>query len=225
VGKVGLILGVFAVALGLGLVLAGIRLFVVLLPAAVFLVGLYATGMAFASLGEEGGLLKTSVSILVGLAVGIGLSVLSYVVWYLGVLIVAGSIGATIGSGIVAVFSSEADVLHLVFAVAGAGVALFIAYEFNVPTWVVIVGTSLFGAGAMVLGILVTFGQIELDDLQYGPALPVLNHSWFWALAWADIAVFGIWVQYTTARDSAVPEGRWVRLQPGEYLRVGRRST
>ena len=219
-----LILGVCGVLIGLGLVLAGLRLFVVLLPAAVFLVGLYATGMAFSYLGEEDGLLKTGVSLMVGLAVGIGLSVLSYVVWYVGVLIVAGSIGATIGSGIMAVFSSETNVLHLVFAVAGAGVALVIAYKFNVPTWVVIVGTSLFGAGAMVLGVLLTIGRIEFDDLQYGPALPVLNRSWFWALVWVGIAAFGTWVQYTTARNSPVPQGRWSRLQPGAYIRVGRRS-
>ncbi len=217
--------GVFDIALGLGFVLAGLRLFFALLPMAAFLVGGYATGMAFYHLGDEGGLFDTSASILVGIAAGIALAILSYLLWYVGVLIVAGSTGATIGSGIMAAFSSEANVLHFVVALIAAAVALLIAYEFNVPTWVVIVGTSLFGAVAVVLGAMLALDRVEFDDLQSGPALAVVTHSWFWVLAWAGIAAIGIWVQYTTARDIEVPDGRWTRLQPESYVRVGRRST
>jgi hypothetical protein len=221
----GFLWGLFDILLGLGITLAGLRMFFAVLPIAVFIVGGYVAGMAFYHLGDEGGFFDTSASILVGIAAGIALAVLSYFLWYAGALIVAGSIGAMIGSGIMAAFSSDADVLNFVVALIGAAVAILIAYVFNVPTWVVIVGTSMFGAAAVVLGAMLALDRVELDQLPEGPALAAVNHSWFWVLAWAVIAAIGIWVQYTTTRDVEVPEGRWTRLQPESYARVDRRST
>ncbi len=221
----GVLWGLVDVALGLVFVLAGLRLFIAILPMGVFLVGWYGTGMAFYHLGDEGGLLQTSLSVLAGLAVGIALAALSYMLWYVGMLILVAATGATIGSGILAVFSAEADRLQFIVALIAAAVAFFIAYEFYVPTWVVMVGTSMFGAIAAVTGAMLALNRIEIDDLQNGPALAAVNHSWFWGLAWAVIAFVGVWVQYLTARNTVLPEGRWTMLQPNAYARVGRRSS
>jgi hypothetical protein len=220
----GLLWGLADLALGLAFVLAGLRMFLTILPMGAFLVGWYVTGIAFHHLGNEAGLLESAVSIIVGLTVGVCLALISYVLWYVGLLVLVAATGATVGSAILAVFSAEAGLLLLVVALFGAAVALFIAYEFYVPTWIVIVGTSMFGAVAIVIGTMLVLDRIEIDDLQNGPALAVVNQSWLWVLAWAGVAAIGIWVQYMTARDTELPEGRWTFLQPEAYARVGRRS-
>jgi len=219
----GFLLGLFDIALGLGLVIAGLRLFFALLPLTTFLAGAYAAGIAVYHLGDEGGFLDTTFSIMVGIGAGIGLALLSYLLWYLGALFLTGAVGATIGTGIMAAFQSEANVATFLVALGCAIVAVIIAYALNVPTWVVIVVTSLLGASVMVLGALLALNRVEVEDLEQGPALAVVESSWFWILAWAVIAGAGIWVQYTTTADIELPEGRWSRLRPETYARVGRR--
>jgi hypothetical protein len=220
----GFIWGLIAVALGLGFVLAGLRMFLAVLPMGAFLVGWYVTGLAFYHLGTEGGMLESSVSIIAGILAGLTLAVLSYLLWYVGLLIMVSATGATVGSGIVSVFSAEAGVLLIVVALIGAVIALYIAYEFYAPTWIMIVGTSIFGAIAVVIGVMLVLDRIEFDDLQNGPALAAVNQSWFWIVAWAGIAAAGVWVQYVTAKDTELPEGRWTLLQSRAYARIGRRS-
>lgn len=222
----GFFLGLFDIAIGLGLVLAGLRVFFALLPFGAFIVGGYAAGMAVYHLGDEGGFLDTTFSLVVGFAAGIGFAIASYLFWYLGALILAGAVGAMIGSGIMAAFTSDADVLTFLVALAGALVAVAIAYTLNIPTWVVIVVTSMFGASVTVLGVMLALNRVEIEDLEQGPALAAVDHSWFWILGWAAVAVFGIWMQYVTTRDIDLPEGRWSRLRPETYARVNRqRST
>jgi hypothetical protein len=221
----GFFLGLFDIVIGLGILLAGLRMFFAVLPIGAFIVGGYAAGMAVYHLGDEGGFLDTTFSIVVGLAAGAGFAIASYLLWYLGALILAGAVGAMIGSGIMAAFTSDADVLTFLVALAGAVLAVGIAYVLNVPTWVVIVVTSLFGAAVTVLGVMLTLDRVEVEQLEQGPALAVVNHSWFWILGWAALVGVGIWMQYVTTRDIDLPEGRWSRLQPETYARVDRRRS
>ena len=220
----GLMLGLFGIALGLAFVLAGLRMFLAILPLGVFLVGWYVSGLAFSHLGEDGGFLDTPLSFMTGLVFGTVLAVVSYLLWYVGTLILIAATGATIASGILAIFSADAGVLQFVLALVGATIALYIAYEFYVPTWIVIVGTSLFGAIILVVGVMLVLDRVDIDELQNGPALAAVNHSWLWVLAWAGLAAGGTWSQYLTARHTELPEKRWTLLQPQTFARVGRRS-
>lgn len=218
------LLGLFGIALGLACVLAGLRLFIAVLPLGVFVVGWYVTGMAFSHLGDEEGFLDTPVSFTVGLLVATVLAIASYLLWYVGMVIMIAATGATIGSGILAIFTAEAGVLQFVAALVGAAIAFYLAYEFYVPTWIVMAGTSLFGAVIAVVGMLLVLDRIEIDELQHGPALAAVNHSRLWVLAWAGLATGGILSQYMTARNTALPQGKWTLLQPETFARIGRRS-
>ena len=221
----GFFLGLFDIAICLGLAFAGLRIFFALLPLGAFLVGGYAAGMAVYHLGDEGGFLDTTFSIVVGLATGFACAIASYLLWYVGALILAGAVGALIGSGIMAAFTSDADVATFLVALGGAVLAVAIAYLLNVPTWVVIVVTSMFGAAVTVLGALLALNRVEIDELEQGPALAAVDHSWFWILGWAALVGVGIWMQYVTTKDIELPEGRWSRLQPETYARVDRRRS
>lgn len=72
--------------------------------------------------------------------------------------------------------------LRSVALVAGAALLVFAAYELNLPAWVIIISTSLVGAAIAVLGALLLFNRVEVQDVVDGPALVLVNHSWFWVL-------------------------------------------
>jgi hypothetical protein len=54
--------------------------------------------------------------------------------------------------------------LRSVALIAGAALSVFVAYELNLPAWVII-GTSLVGAAIPVLGALSLFNRVEIYDL------------------------------------------------------------
>ncbi len=220
----GFFLGLIDLAIGLGFVFAGLRLFFAILPIGAFFVGGYAASVAVYHLFDDAGFLDTTLSIAVGLAVGVGLALVSYLFWYVGALILAGGVGAMIGSGIMAAFTTDADVLTFLVALAGAAIAVFLAYLFNLPTLVVIIVTSLIGAAIAVLGAMLVLNRVDVDELSDGPALAAVDHSWFWILVWAVLAAVGIYIQYVMSKEVEMPEGRWTRLNPETYAHVGRTS-
>jgi hypothetical protein len=214
-------LGLFDLIIGVTIALFGLRFFFLVLPVGAFFIGGYAGSMAVHHLFDEG-FLNTFASIVAGFAVGIGLALVAFLAWYVGALILAAAVGAMLGSGLVAAFTSDADVLTFVVALAGAALLVFVAYRFNLPAWVIVIGSSLVGAAIAVLGALLIFDRVETEDLQDGPALAMVNHSWFWVLVWAVVAGAGIVVQYKMSKEIELPESRWSRLQPETYARLGR---
>jgi hypothetical protein len=214
-------LGLFDLIIGVTIALFGLRFFFLVLPVGAFFIGGYAGSMAVHHLFDEG-FLNTFASIVAGFAVGIGLALVAFLAWYVGALILAAAVGAMLGSGLVAAFTSDAEVLTFVVALAGAALLVFVAYRFNLPAWVIVISTSLVGAAIAVLGALLIFDRVETEDLQDGPALAMVNHSWFWVLVWAVVAGAGIVVQYKMSKEIELPESRWSRLQPETYARLGR---
>jgi Domain of unknown function (DUF4203) len=214
-------LGLFDLIIGVTIALFGLRFFFLVLPVGAFFIGGYAGSMAVHHLFDEG-FLNTFASIVAGFAVGIGLALVAFLAWYVGALILAAAVGAMLGSGLVAAFTSDADVLTFVVALAGAALLVFVAYRFNLPAWVIVISTSLVGAAIAVLGALLIFNRVETEELQDGPALALVNYSWFWVLVWAVVAGAGIVVQYKMSKEIELPESRWSRLQPETYARLGR---
>jgi len=217
----GFSLGLFDFFIGAAIAFFGLRFFFIFLPIGAFFVGGFAGAMAVHHLFNEG-FLNSFATIIAGFAVGFACAFVAVLVWYVGALILAGAVGAMLGSGLVAAFSTDADFLTFVVAVAGAAVVAFLAYRFNLPAWVIVITTALVGSAIAVLGALLIFDRVETEDLQNGPALAMVNHSWFWILVWAVVAGAGIVVQYKMSKDIELPEERWARLQPETYARLSR---
>src|SRR5205823_12549712 len=51
---------------------------------------------------------------------------------------------------------------------------------------------------AMLAGLLILFGQINVPILQYGVAVAVVRTSWFWTLAAIVLAILGFLTQWRT---------------------------
>lgn len=203
-----IVIGLIILFLGAAVCFAGLRVFFVALPVWGFLSGFFAGAIGVHEIFGDG-LLQTLTGWLIGLLVGIAFAVLSYLYWYVGALIAAGSIGATIGSGIMDAFGVDDG--FFVFLAAGvvAVIAILLALVVNLPVILVIVTTALAGASAVVTGAMLILNRIDRTDLGYGAAWAMIEESWFWLLAWLVIAVLGLSAQFSGPSKADLPEGRW----------------
>lgn len=164
----GVLIGVFAAAIGLGLVFRGFKLFMLLLPLLGFIGGfLLGAGLIEQLFGD--GFFSTLLSWGAGFVLGIILAVLSYLYYWLAVGVLGGFIGYQLTLGLLAwVGFSESGVFAMLvaFAVAlGFGLAFLV---FNMPTVVAIVGTAIAGAGLAVAGLALALGLAPEGGLADG---------------------------------------------------------
>ncbi len=217
----GFFLGVLDLLIGASLVFGGLRVFFAVLPMANFFIGGYIGFVAVHQIFEDG-FFGWTISLAAGLAAAIGLALISYLVWYAGALVMAGAVGALLGSGLMAALDVDTNWVVVLISLAGAVLAIGIAYVLNLPALMVIVTTSVVGASIAVLGALFVLNRVDPEDLEVGPAMAAVDESWFWVLVWAVLAAVGIWFQYQSSKEIELPEGRWSKLDPSRYARVGR---
>ena len=117
---------------------------------------------------------------IVGFVFGVRFAAASYLVWYVGAIIAAGSVGALIATGLINLLGVDTQWAIAIFAVVGAVLAAFIALAFALPVYMVIVSTAMAEATAAVAGVMLIFNQMELVHLRYGAAWALIEESWFW---------------------------------------------
>jgi len=201
-------LAFFALLIGAVLCFWGYRVFLVMLPIFGFFAGFWLGAEAMALIFGTG-FLATVSSWVVGFIAGLLVAVLSYLFYMVGIAIVAAGFGAALGSGFMAAIGIETGILALLVAIVAALVVAGLTLVFNLQKYVIIAITALGGANAMLLGPLLLFGRVSLDNLtRAGSAIrPILQDSWFWLIVWLVVAIAGIVVQiranreYTFTRD------------------------
>lgn len=206
---IGLLLGL----IGLSVCFSGLRVFFLALPLIGFVSGFF-VGMAGVSAIFGDGFFATTTGIIIGFIVGLIFSALSYLFWYVGALLAAGSSGALIGSGLMNAFGVTSGWIVFIAAAVGAILVFLLAMSMALPIYVVIVNTAFFGAGAIITGVLLIFNQIDRQELNYGAAWAVINESWFWMICWIVLAVAGIMAQLRLVSGISLPENRFGPAQP-----------
>ncbi len=189
--------------IGLGLCFAGYRLFVVLLPVFGFFAGFLITAQAIQELFGQG-FLATVSSWVFGFVVGAVFALVAYFFYYGAVVVLAATVGYELGVGIIAGLG-----IHLGFVqfIVGAILALAISVAvvfLNVPQLLVIVLTSLAGAGMILTGTLLALGRVSLTDLNLGLVGAFIRDSWLWSLVYLAIVAFGILVQLMLPEEYAL---------------------
>ena len=196
----GVLIGVFALAIGLGLVFRGFKLFMLLLPLLGFIGGfMLGAGLIEALFGD--GFFATLVSWGAGFLFGVVMAVLSYLYYWLAVGVLGGFIGYQVTLGLLAwIGFDESGIFAIVisFVVAlGVGVAFLLA---NMPTVVAIVGTSIAGAALAVAGAALALGLLPSEGLVDGVLGIYASEElgWVGVLLLAGLALGGMVLQ---ARD------------------------
>jgi hypothetical protein len=206
-------LGLFAALLGLSITFLGLRLFFIMLPIWGFIAGFYVGAEGFTAIFGEG-FLSTVTGWVIGLFVGLLFAVLAYLFWYIGAIIAVGSVGATLGSGLMAAFNVDSEWVIFFVAAIGAVALAVLAVVFWLPVYMVVVSTAFLGATAIIAGIMLIFDQVDKEAFEWGSAFAMIEDSWFWLLVWAVIAAVGMVYQLMSAARVVFPEDRWSRAQP-----------
>jgi hypothetical protein len=199
---------ILALIIGVLALVAGYRLFLLLLPIwgffAGFAMGAHATTLIFGT-----GFLSTATSWIVGFVAGLIFAVLSYLIYIVGVALLSAAFGYFLGAGIMLLFLDPGLIVTLV-GLAGAVVMAFVVLAFNIQKPVLEFITSFGGATAVLTGILLLFGRISLEALGENPVRMVLDDSIFWLIVWLVLGFVGFGVQIASNRTYVIeaPENR-----------------
>ncbi len=195
-----LLVALLVIAIGLAALFAGYRLFRELLPLFGFVVGFVAGAGFIASwLGE--GFLQSVLGIAIGVVLGLFFAVIAYAWWWVGVILVVAGFGFAIGYGVLPAFGIDVGIVNWIVGVAVAVILAFGAAALRLPRAIIIVETALWGAAAVIAGVLIIANQVEVEELGTGAVQATIGVSVAWTIAWLVLAVVGMGVQSMTARD------------------------
>jgi hypothetical protein len=213
----GLLLGALAIAIGLAFAFWGFRVFLILLPIWGFFAGflLGANGVQYI-FGEA--FLATATSWVVGFLLGLLFAVLSYLYYWVAVILLGGALGYQLTIGLLQWIGFDADGI-IAFILALAGGALFAVGFFllQMPAVLVIVATAITGAGATIAGVAIALGLVPYQDLGGGifGATANVDLGWLGIIAAIALAFAGAIYQTRTVADMAASISAESYMNPG----------
>jgi hypothetical protein len=199
---------ILALIIGVLALVAGYRLFLLLLPIwgffAGFAMGAHATALLFGQ-----GFLATATSWIIGFVIGLIFAVLSYLIYTVGVALLSAAFGYFLGAGLTLLFLDPGLIVTLV-GLVGAVVMAFVVLAFNIQKPVLEFITSFGGATATITGILLLFSRITFESLGDNPVRLVLEDSIFWMIIWLILGFVGFGIQIASNKTYVIeaPENR-----------------
>ncbi len=186
--------GLIGIMFGLALCFAGYRFFLVLLPIFGFFFGLTLGAQTLQAIG--GGnfpFLLSITSWVVGFIVGGIFAVLSYLFYIAAVGIIAGALGYSAVVGILlAIGLNMGFLVWLIGIIAGVLLAI-VTIRFNIQKYVIIIGTAVLGAEAIIGSIVLMFKPAA--QVLENPVRAILDASPLAAILFLVVAVLGIVAQ------------------------------
>lgn len=179
---------------GLVFLLAGFRLFVLLMPLWGFFAGFLVTAQAIQEL-FGGGFLASISSWVFGFVVGALCAAAAYFFYYAAVTILCATVGYELGVGLMAGLGVVSGVVLFIVGLVVAAVLAATVIFFNLPRTFIVVLTALAGAGMILTGILLALGRVSLVELNWGIVGAFIRASWFWSLLYLALAAAGIVAQ------------------------------
>lgn len=213
----GLIVGIIAILVGLGLCFAGLKYFLLLLPVWGAIVGFVIGSNMMHHLFDSEPFLAGTTGIIVGIVVAVAFAVLSYLYYYFAVIVAGGAIGYLLGIGIMGIFGLDGVVAWIV----GLIVAVVFAIAFiqlAMPIWLAIWATAIGGASAIITGLAVLVGTVTVADLNYGFLTALWNAPGvgiIWIGAGIVLAIAGVFAQLKMIGEAAQAISKQQYQNPG----------
>ena len=139
------IVGLLAIGLGLAVCFLGLRIWYFMLPIWGFVSGFF-VGAATVTAIFGDGFLSTVTGWIVGIVVGLGFALLSYLFWYAGVMLAAASVGGLLASGFLDAVGIDGKWVVFLISLAAALALAFLALVIALPVYIVIISTGIVGA-------------------------------------------------------------------------------
>jgi hypothetical protein len=192
-----LAIALLAVVVGLGFCFAGFRFFLILLPIWAFFAGLLFGADAITQLFGDG-FLATVTGWIVGFVIGVVFAVLSYLFYWLAVVLLGATIGYAFTAGVLQAIGIDGNLVIFLAGIAGGVALALVTIVLRVPKYLVIVLTALGGATAVMAGVFLIFGLVDLNGLQFGvmaATLRVVQDNVVWLVVWGVVAAAGMIAQ------------------------------
>jgi len=193
-----LLVGIVAIAMGAAFMLLGYRLALILLPIWGFFAGFLLGAQVLQEFFGDG-FLATTASWIVGAIIGLIFAVLSYLFWYVAVVIVFASVGYWLGWGFMTLIGfSDTGIAAFGIGLLLGAIFAVAAFVTGVPLAALVVITAVGGAHVLIAGVLVLFGSVAVADLGDGVVRAIILENVGWWLAALGLAVLSIVFQLKT---------------------------
>ena len=200
--------GLIGILFGLVVCFAGYRLFLVLLPIWGFVFGLVFGAQTMQALLPASFRCASVTSWVVGFIVGGVFAVLSYLFYMLAVALIAGSLGYSIGVGLLLAIGMQMNFIVWLVGIVVAVVLVVVTFRFNLAKWVIIIATGILGAELIIGSIVLMF--YPHADVLANPVKAVMNASPLVAILGIVVAVLGILAQVRQSRNFTLDSyDRW----------------
>ena len=192
---------------GLVLCFGGYRFFLILLPIWGFFFGLVFGAQSIQMLFGVG-FFATVTSWVVGFVTGAIFAVLSYFFYLFAVALIAGGLGYAAAVGLLLAIGLDMGFLVWIIGMAAAIALVFVTLRFNLQKWVIIIATSLAGAGVIFGAFVILFAPHAA--LLENPVKVALQQSPLLMITALIVAAFGIYVQARANRNYTIESyNRW----------------
>lgn len=221
----GMIGGMIAMFFGMLLMFGGYRFFWVLIPILGFFFG-FALGAQTVQALFGDGFLSTITSWVVGFGVAVLFALLSYLFYFCAVGLLGGALGYALAVGLLEAIGLNFGFLVWIIGIVAAMAVGAAVLLLNIQKYVVIISTSLLGAGIIVGTFLFLFGGLPSTEIVANPVRAVLSQSAFWTISYLFLAFLGIAGQYESTRHTEVETyNRFAEMYGGEPRPVGEAAT
>jgi len=199
IGAPELVVGVGAIGLGAACMLLGYRLALILLPIWGFFAGFLIGAQAIQALVGGAFLGTAPIGWVVGGVIGLAFGALSYAFWYVAVVIALGSVGYwLVWAGMTLLGFSETGLTPIGIGLVGGAIFALLGVVMGVPLVALVVVTAVAGAHALVAGLLLVLGTIDVSALATGIVTAVIGASVGWWLAAIGLSLISITIQLRT---------------------------
>jgi len=199
--------GLIGILFGLVLAFAGYRFFLILLPIFGFFFGLAFGAQAIQALFGQA-FLATVTSWVVGFVVGMVFAVLSYLFYVIAVALIGGALGYAVVVGLGSAIGLQMGFLLWLIALAAGVVMAIVTLRFNLQKWVIIIATSVLGAGAIVGTMVLLFNPAA--EFMQSPVKVALKTSPFMVIVFLAVAILGVIAQVRANRQFTLDSyNRW----------------
>ena len=213
----GLLLGLFAIAIGLAFCFWGFRVFLILLPIWGFFAGFLLGANAMTAIFGDA-FLATVTGWVIGFGLGLLFAVLSYLYYWVAVILLGGVLGYQLTIGLLQWIGFEADgiVAFLLGLVVGAIFAVGF-FLLQMPAVLVIVASAISGAGATLAGVVIALGLVPYEALNFGifGAMQQWDVGWIGIIAAIALAFAGAIYQTRSVSDMAAAITADSYMNPG----------
>jgi len=186
-----LVIGPLALLIGILFCFAGYRLFRVIMAIWGFLLGFFIGTQIVTSFLDSSSVTST-LSWSVGILLGLVLAILAYALYTAAMTLLGASIGYVLGTTLV----TGLGIGNQAMLVVGVGLILAVLFAIlilalDLARLLIVANTSMGGAAAIVIGILLLAMLIPTDFLHFDQLADFIKNEPAWLLLWLGLAIAG----------------------------------